>query len=50
MVGNAKAADSADRLGECADDEVALVEYALGFGDAAAMAYSSHEQSPFLPR
>ena len=37
MVGDAEAADRADRLGEGADDEVDVVDHALGLGDAAAV-------------
>ena len=38
MVGDAEAADRADRLGKGADDEVDVVDHALRFGDAAAVA------------
>ena len=37
MVGDAEAADRADRLGEGADDEIDVVDHALGLGDAAAV-------------
>ena len=37
MVRDAETADGADRLGEGADDEVDVVDDALGFGDSAAM-------------